>query len=230
MKMASGLKRARFGERLNRFLARVEVDGKEMLVHVPNSGRMRELFVSGATVYVSPADTYGRKTAFDLRLVSIDGVLVSCDSRLPPALVAEAQRLGRIGEFAGYPVIEREKTFGESRLDLCFSGPRGRVYVETKSATLVRGGMALFPDAPTTRGTKHVRTLMKAVDEGHGAAVVFVVQRDDATCLSPNRDGDPEFISALEEAQRKGVGVYAYGCRVTMDEISLGARVPVEFR
>ena len=185
---------------------------------------------AGATVYVSPAVTSGRKTAFDLRLVSIDGVLVSCDSRLPPSLVAEAQRLGRLAEFAGYPVIERERTFGESRLDLCFSGPRGRVYVETKSATLVRGGRALFPDAPTTRGTKHVRTLMKAVDEGYGAAVVFVVQRDDATCLSPNRDADPEFTSALEEAQRKGVGVYAYGCRVTTEEISLGGRVPVEFR
>ena len=101
MKMASGLKKGRFGERLNRFLARVEVDGKETLVHVPNSGRMRELFVPGATVYVSPGVTPGRKTAFDLRLVSIDGVLVSCDSRLPPALVAEAQRLGRLAEFDG---------------------------------------------------------------------------------------------------------------------------------
>ena len=230
MKMASELREGRFRERLNRFLARVEVDGKETLAHVPNSGRMRELFVPGATVYVSPGVTPGRKTAFDLCLVSIDDVLVSCDSRLPPSLVAEVQRLGRLEEFAGYPVIERERTFGESRLDLCFSGPRGRVYVETKSATLVRGGRALFPDAPTTRGTKHVRTLMKAVDEGHGAAVVFVVQRDDATCLSPNRDADPEFTSALEEAQRKGVGVYAYGCRVTTEEISLGGRVPVEFR
>ena len=126
MKMASGLKRARFGERLNRFLARVEVDGKETLVHVPNSGRMRELFVPDATVYVSPGCyAPGRKTAFDLRLVLIDGVLVSCDSRLPPSLVAEAQRLGRLAEFAGYSVIERERTFGESRLDLCFSGTQG---------------------------------------------------------------------------------------------------------
>ena len=152
MKMASGLKRARFGERLNRFLARVEVDGKETMVHVPNSGRMRELFVPGATVYVSPAVTYGRKTAFDLRLVSIDGILVSCDSRLPPSLVAEAQSLGRLWEFAGYPVIERERIFGESRLDLCFSGPKGRVYVETKSATLVRDGRACSRTHPRAVG------------------------------------------------------------------------------
>ena len=125
MSMASGLREGRFRERVNRFLARVEVDGEETLVHVPNSGRMRELFVPGATVYVSPGVTPGRKTAFDLRLVSIDGVLVSCDSRLPPSLVAEAQSLGRLAEFDGYPVIERERTFGESRLDLCFLGAEG---------------------------------------------------------------------------------------------------------
>ena len=125
MKMASGVREGRFRERLNRFLARVEVDGKEMLAHVPNSGRMRELFVPGATVYVSPGITPGRKTPFDLLMVSIDGVLVSCDSRLPPSLVAEAQGLRRLEEFAGYPVIERERTFGESRFDLCFSGAEG---------------------------------------------------------------------------------------------------------
>ena len=175
---------------------------EETLVHVPNSGRMRELFVPGATVYVSPGVTPGRKTAFDLRLVSIDGVLVSCDSRLPPSLVAEAQSLGRLAEFDGYPVIEREMTFGESRLDLCFSGPRGRVYVETKSATLVCGGRALFPDAPTTRGTKHVRTLMKAVDEGHGAAVVFVVQR--GRCDLPYRRTGMRTRSSPRRWRRRG--------------------------
>ncbi len=228
MKMALGLREGRFRERLNRFLARVEVDGRETLAHVPNSGRLRELFTPDATVYVSPGTTPGRKTPFDLRLVSIDGVLVSCDSRLPPSLVAEAQGSGRLAEFAGYPLVEREVTLGESRLDLRLSGPEGRMYVETKSVTLLCHGRALFPDAPTTRGTKHVRTLMKAVGEGYGAAVVFVVQREDATCFSPDAGADLEFVSALKDAVGMGVEVYAYRCRVTTDEITLGGWVPVE--
>ena len=229
MKMEAGLREGRFRKRLNRFAARVEVEGNERLAHVPNSGRLRELFVPGATVYVSPATTPGRKTAFDLRLVSIDGTLVSCDARLPPSLVAEAQEHGKLPEFEGYPKVEREVTVEESRLDLRFSGEKGQVYVETKSVTLVCDGRALFPDAPTTRGTKHVRTLMKICERGNRAAVVFVVQRDDANCLSPKRDSDPEFASALERAAGMGVEVYAYGCRVTTEEITLGGRVPVEF-
>ena len=228
MRTPPDLRKARFKERLNRFAARVEVDGREAIVHVPNSGRLRELFVPDAPVFVSPAPSPHRKTAFDLRLVRMGSVLVSCDARLPPSLVAEAQALGRLPQFRDYPVIQREVTFGESRLDLCFSGPRGLLYVETKSVTLVCNGAALFPDAPTTRGAKHLRTLMKAVDRGHGAAVVFVIQRSDAQRFSPHRTADPEFAAALEQAVGMGVGVYAYGCRITMQEITLGARVPVQ--
>lgn len=177
---------------------------------------------------MTPASSPHRKTAFDLRLVRIDNVLVSCDARLPPSLIAEAQVLGKLPQFSGYPVIETEVTFEESRLDLCFSGPGGRVYVETKSVTLVCDGTALFPDAPTTRGAKHLRTLMKVVDQGHRAAVIFVVQRPDAQLFTPHKSADPGFAATLEQAAEMGVGVYAYGCRVTLKEITLGACVPVE--
>ena len=228
MKTAPDLRQARFKERLNRFAARVEIDGKEAVAHVPNSGRLRELFVPDAQVYVSPASSPHRKTAFDLRLVRIDNVLVSCDARLPPALVAEAHALGNLPQFQGYSAIEREVTFEESRLDLCLSGRGGRVYVETKSVTLVCDGTALFPDSPTTRGTKHLRTLMKAIGQGHRAAAVFVIQRNDARLFTPYRSADPEFAAALEEVVAMGVEVYAYGCRVTLEEIALGARVQVE--
>lgn len=228
MKAAPGLQKAFFRERLNRFAARVEVNGREAVAHVPNSGRLRELFVPNAEIYVTPAPNPHRKTAFDLRLVRIHGILVSCDARLPPALVAEAQALGNLPQFSGYPDIQREVTFEESRLDLCFSGPDTRVYIETKSATLVCDGMALFPDSPTIRGTKHLRTLMKAVEQGHGAAVIFVIQRPDAQRFFPYKSADPEFAATLEEAGRVGVEIYAYTCRVTLDEISLGARTPVE--
>ena len=228
MKTPPDLRQALFKERLNRFAARVEVDGKEALAHVPNSGRLRELFVPDAQVYVSPASSPHRKTTFDLRLVRIDNVLVSCDARLPPSLIAEAHALGKLPQFAGYPVIKKEVTFEESRLDLRFSGPEGRVYVETKSVTLVCNGNALFPDAPTTRGTKHLHTLMKAVDQGHRAAVIFVIQRPDAHLFTPYRSADPDFAATLEQAAKMGVDVYAYGCRVTMNEITLEAQLPVE--
>ncbi len=228
VKAAPGLQEALFRERLNRFAARVEVNGREAVAHVPNSGRLHELFVPNAEVYVTPAPSPHRKTAFDLRLVRIDDVLVSCDARLPPYLVAEAHALGKLPQFQSYPIIEKEVTFEESRLDLRFSGPEGRVYVETKSVTLVCNGNALFPDSPTTRGTKHLRTLMKAIDQGHGAAVIFVIQRPDAQIFTPYKSADPEFAATLEQAAGMGVAVFAYGCRVTMNEISLGARVPVE--
>ena len=135
---------------------------------------------------------------------------------------------GKLPQFAGYPVIEKEVTFEESRLDLRFSGPEGRVYVETKSVTLVCDGTALFPDAPTTRGAKHLRTLMKAVAQGHRAAVIFVIQRPDAQLFTPYKSADPDFAFILQEAAKMGVDVHAYGCRVTMDEITLGTQLPVE--
>lgn len=228
MKTTPHLKKALFRQRLNRFAARVQVDGADVVAHVPNSGRLGELFVPDAEIYVSPASSPNRKTPFDLRLVRIDGVLVSCDARLPPALLAEAHALGKLPQFRGHPLIEREVAFEESRLDLCFSGPRGKVYVETKSVTLVCNGAALFPDSPTTRGTKHLRTLVKAVRRGHRAAVVFVIQRPDARRFSPYITADPEFASTLKEAAGIGVAVYAYACHVDLAEISLGARVPVE--
>lgn len=228
MKAAPGLQKAFFRERLNRFAARVEVDGRETVAHVPNSGRLRELFVPNAEVYVTPAPSPHRKTAFDLRLVRIDDVLVSCDARLPPALVAEAHALGKLPQFSGYPVIEKEVTFEESRLDLRFSAPDTRVYIETKSVTLVCDGTALFPDSPTTRGTIHLHTLMKAIDQGHGAAVIFVIQRPDAQRFSPFKTADPEFAATLDQAAEVGVAVYAYRCQVTVGAITLGERVPVE--
>ena len=222
------MKKALFRERLNRFAARVQIDGADIVAHVPNSGRLRELFVPDAEIYLSPASSPHRKTSFDLRLVRIDDILVSCDARLPPSLLAEAHALGKLPQFRGHPLIQREVTFEESRLDLCFSGPRGKVYVETKSVTLVCNGAALFPDSPTTRGTKHLRTLIKAVRRGHRAAVVFVIQRPDARRFSPYKTADPEFAAALQEAAKMGVDVCAYGCDVTLEEVALGSRVPVD--
>ena len=220
---------ARFLRRLNRFAATVDIRGRETLVHVANSGRMRELLVEGHRVLLKPAAGEHRKTGFDLSLVDLEHALASADARLPNTLVHEALNEGRLPQFAGYEHVTREVTYDESRLDMALQGPEGTCYVETKSVTLVVDAVGLFPDAPTTRGTKHVRSLLKALGEGHRAAVIFVVQRDDAKALAPNDAADPEFGVALRRAVEQGVEVYAYGCRVTMEEIVLDRRLPLRW-
>ena len=219
---------ARFVRRLNRFAALVNVGGVETLVHVANSGRMKELLVEGRRMYLKPAPGDHRKTAFDLALVDLGRVLASADARLPNALLYESLAEAGLPRFKGYDTLRREVVYHDSRLDLALEGPTGLLcYIEAKSVTLVQDGVGLFPDAPTIRGTKHVRSLLRAAREGHRAAVVFVVQREDAHALVPNDDADPEFGGALRRAVRGGVETYAYRCRVTTDEVALADEIPV---
>ena len=220
----------RFVQRLNRFAALVEIAGKESLVHVANSGRMRELLVDGRRVLLKPASGAHRKTAFDLALVDLGHTLSSADARLPNILVREALGEGRMPQFAGYSSLRPEVAFGESRLDLALDGPRGLCFIENKSVTLVEDCTGLFPDAPTSRGRKHLASLSRAVSEGYRAAVVFVVQREDADAFTPNYPADPDFGAALHRSVEEGVEVYAYRCRVTTEEVTLADPIPVRLR
>ena len=227
MDLPSDLVEGRFKVRLNRFLALVEVNGREVGVHVANSGRMHEMLVPGYRVLLSPKPEPGRKTRFDLALVDLGSTLASVDARLPNSLVAEALAQGRMPQFGEYTDVRREVTFGESRLDLLLEGPAGRCYVETKSVTLVVDGVGLFPDSPTIRGTKHMRSLAHVVRAGHRAAVIFVVQRDDAEAFTPHDVADPEFGVALRRAMRAGVEAFAYNCRITEKEVTLCRSLPM---
>ena len=181
----------------------------------------------GREVRVRPAARAGRKTAYDLILVRVAGHWVSLDARLPGPLFVEAVRAGRLPEFAGYPHIQQEVPLNGSRIDVLLEGPRGRCWVEAKSVTLVEEGAALFPDAVTARGRRHVETLLQAVRRGVRAAVVFVVQREDAAYFRPHDASDPAFGAALRRAAAAGVEVYAYTCRVNEREIVLQQRIPV---
>ena len=202
MKLHPHLEEGFFIVRLNRFAALAQVGGREQMVHVANSGRLRELFEPGRRLLLAPAPGEHRKTRYDLALVDLGHTLVSADARLPNALVAEALAAGTLETFLEYPEVRREVTYGDSRLDLALEGPAGRCYLETKSVTLVEdGGMAMFPDAPTTRGVKHLHTLARAAAEGHRAGAIFVVQRSDAACLMPHDESDPEFGKALRNAK-----------------------------
>lgn len=227
MDLGGDLLEGRFLARLNRFLATVSVGGEEHSVHVANSGRMRELFTPGARVWVKPVAGGHRKTRFDLALVEAAGVLVSADARLPNALVAEATASGALRQFAEYPEITREATLGESRLDMLLQGPTGRCYVEVKSVTLVEGSVGLFPDSPTARGAKHLQSLIGAVEGGRRAAVVFVVQRPDATAAAINGPADPQLAETFQRALSSGVEAYAYNCSVTPRQVRLDQRIPI---
>ena len=218
----------RFIKRLNRFAALVDVEKREYLAHVPNSGRMGELLVPGYRVLLNPAPAgTTRKTAFDLALVDTGHALSSADARLPNKLVAEAIAHGRLPQFAAYTDVRPESTYGESRLDFRLDGPEGSCYVETKSVTLVEDGVGLFPDAPTLRGVKHLHSLMAAMDEGHRAGVIFVIQRHDVETFAPHDTADQLLGETLRAAVDRGVEAWAYRCRVDERRIELADELPV---
>jgi len=203
------------------------VDGVETLCFIPNPGRMKELLYRGARVYLIPVQSDTRKTQYNLALVDHQGVLVSVDSSVPNKLVRETVDGGIIEPFKEFRVKKAEYTFGESRLDFLLESDSGNLLLEVKSCTLIRDGVALFPDAPTKRGSRHLRTLTRGLAQGR-SAVFFLIQRPDAKSFKPNRETDPDFTANLEEAAREGVEVYAYTSRVDFDGVFLGGRVPID--
>ena len=220
--------KARFRTRKNRFTAVVDLAGEDVLAHVANSGRLKELFQPGAEVYLIDKRLPHRTTAYDLALVKYDGVLVSVDARVPNRVVRDAINKGLLPEFSGFRVVRSEIPFGRSRLDLLLENKDAkRVLVEVKSVTLVNDGTARFPDAPTERGARHLGELVLAVQEGYRSAIVFLIQREDAVSFSPNDMTDPAFGQALRGAVRAGVEVYAYICRVTLEDVQITGSLPV---
>lgn len=229
MKINGPLEEGFFLQRLNRFAALVEVGGRQELAHVPNSGRLRELFLPRIPILLCPAPASGRRTQYDLAMVRLGDRLVSVDARLPSALVHEALLEGRIKGMESYRQIQKEVYYGGRRLDLLTSNG-APCLIETKSITLVENGCALFPDAPTLRGTRHMAALLRFRQEAGQAAAIFVIQREDAVWFSPNDQTDPQFSQALREAASGGVMVRAFLCLVSPQEITLDREVPVYIR
>ncbi len=215
--------RGRFLSRPNRFIALVDIDGAETVCHVKNTGRCRELLVPGAEVYLVPGTAPGRKTPYDLVAVDKSGVLINMDAQAPNRVFAEFARTFDPQALSVRP----EFRFGDSRLDFCLERPDGLHLVEVKGVTLESGGHARFPDAPTERGVKHLRELMRAVEQGHRATAFFVVQMAQVADFAPNDDTHPAFGAALRQAAAAGVQVAAYACRVTPDTMSIDRPVPV---
>ncbi len=212
--------RAVFLERPNRFVARVETEQGPETVHVKNTGRCRELLRPGAEVYLTEPGGQNRKTRFDLIAVrNAVGNVVNIDSQAPNRVVREWL------EGQGFDEIRQEAVYGQSRLDFCLTrrkeGVGKHIYMEVKGCTLEIDGIGYFPDAPTERGVKHLHELMQALREGHGAALVFVMQVPGMREVRGNRQTHPAFADTLEEAREAGVQVICLPCRVEPDVLEV---------
>ena len=211
-----------FLRRPNRFIAHVEIDGREEVCHVKNTGRCRELLQSGAAVWCQKSDNPNRKTRYDLIAVQKGERLINMDSQAPNAAAREWLAAGGLGKVED---LRPEYTHGDSRFDFAFLLDGKRCFLEVKGVTLENDGVCAFPDAPTERGTKHLRGLRQAVQDGFGAYVLFVIQMADVKYLRPNDTTDPAFAAALREAAKAGVTVLAMDCAVTEDTMVI--RLPV---
>jgi sugar fermentation stimulation protein A len=215
--------------RYKRFLADVLLeDGSTVTVHCPNSGSMKGCAIPGSNVYVSRSSNPSRAYPFTWELVKADGFWAGINTSLPNHLVRESIDNGTAKELQGYDTIRAEVPYGErSRIDLLLESTRQRCFVEVKNVTLVENGQALFPDAVTTRGQKHLNELMRVVREGDRGVIFFTVQRGDGQSVSPADAIDPEYGRLLRLAMQNGVEALAYRALVTPQEIVLMDRIPI---
>ena len=201
--------KAKFITRPNRFIAQVEVDGHIETVHVKNTGRCKELLIPGCTVYLTEPGTPERKTKYDLVAVIKDnGLLINIDSQAPNKVALEYLQT------QNYDVIIPEYTYGDSRIDFYMEKGKKKYLMEVKGCTLERNGIGYFPDAPTERGVKHLRELIKAKKEGFRAILAFVIQMDGIKEVRANVETHPEFGTAWEEAKTAGVEIWFLTCHV----------------
>ena len=219
-----------FIERTNRFCAKVNINDKILDAHVKNTGRLKELLISGATVYLTKSENTARKTAYDLVMVekatATGKQLVCIDSHGANSTAAEWLRNCEL--FSECAIFNREVTHGRSRFDFYIEDGDRKIFLEVKGCTLEKDGVALFPDAPTERGVKHITELCEVQKEGFEAYILFVIQMKGVHLFSPNAKTHPEFARMLEYAAEHGVKIIAVDCSVTPDSVSADQLVPVK--
>ncbi len=219
-----------FKERPNRFIAKVEIDGNEETVHVKNTGRCKELLLENSVVYLSVSDNPLRKTKYDLIAVEKQTengtVLINMDSQAPNDMVAEWLKKGAL--FSKNAIIKREVTFGKSRFDFYVEDSNNKAFIEVKGVTLENNGVALFPDAPTERGVKHIKELCSCVEKGYSAYIIFVIQMSGINLFKPNDATHKAFGDALRQAEKAGVSILAYDSVVTNESVCINKPIMIE--
>jgi len=211
-----------FLKRKNRFIADVIVNDKKEEVHVKNTGRCKEIFLKGAKIYLQKSDNPKRKTRYSLISAYKGDMLINVDSQSPNKVVFEGIEEGKVKYFNDLKTLKREKTFQNSRFDLYYernSGQKG--FIEIKGVTLEENNKTRFPDAPTTRGRRHVLEMIDAVKEGYEGNIFFLIQMDKVLEFTPNFEMDPDFAEAVKKARLKGVKIHIYNSLVSKDEIVL---------
>ncbi len=205
-----------FIERPNRFMAKVNIGGREETVHVKNTGRCKELLVSGATVILEGSANPARKTKYDLIAVYKEDLgLVNIDSQAPNKAVYEWLMV------KDFDLVRPEYTYGNSRFDFYMEKGGDKYLMEVKGCTLEIDGVGYFPDAPTERGVKHLRELVEASRRGYKCAVAFVIQMPAVSVVKANVDTHPQFGTALEEAKRAGVEIFMLQCNITENSLNI---------
>ena len=225
--------KATFLSRPNRFIAKVAVDGQEETVHVKNTGRCRELLIPGCTVYLAGSDNPQRKTKYDLIAVEKERqgsapLMINMDSQAPNE--AAAEWLPESGLFSPQAIIRREVKYGESRFDFYVEDGDRKAFLEVKGVTLEQDGVAMFPDAPTERGIKHLRELCRAMDDGIDAYLLLVIQMKDVHLFRPNTATHPAFAETLQMAAERGVQILAMDCIITPDSMTVDCPVEVSLQ
>lgn len=212
--------KGRFISRPNRFIANVEIDGKNEVCHVKNTGRCRELLIPGeTTVYLEESDNPNRKTKYSVIGVLKGDKKINMDSQVTNKVVHEWILKGNL--FEDVTLIKPEKTYKNSRFDFYIETKSGKAFIEVKGATLEEDGIVRFPDAPTERGVKHIHELCQCIDDGYKAYIIFVIQMKDVLYFTPNDITHKEFGDALRAAEKKGVKIIAVDCDVTEDSIDI---------
>ena len=224
MKYAN-IKEGIFIERVNRFIAHIDVDGKVEVCHVKNTGRCKEILVKGCKVFVQEFDSKIRKTKFDLISVYKENRLINIDSQVPNKMFSEWVKLGNL--FKDIKVFKSEVFYKNSRFDFYVEYEDKKAFIEIKGVTLENEGVVLFPDAPTSRGVKHLKELVSAREEGYEAYVIFIVQMEGVKYFTSNYETHKEFGDTLSFCKNNGVNILAFDSVVLKDEIYIKDSVKV---
>ncbi len=223
--------RGRLIRRYKRFLADIELyDGTVVTAHCTNSGSMKSCIEEGAPVYISPVSNPNRKTKYTWEMIYINNGWVGINTSNPNLLAYEAIKSGSIDKLKGYTTVKREVKFGDSRFDIFAENNTDKCFVEVKNVTYKEGKYALFPDAVTTRGKKHLKTLIEVKKQGVRAVMLYIIQRTDVEVFAPAGEIDPEYTKALKTASEQGVEIIALVAKVTPESIKIVKELPVELQ